>query len=121
MDGFEAVLKVNNQKYILSKADVFENYPFGNKLIYNSLSKDFAIERLQIVPDGKNAVYIEYLIKNFSNKTLNIELEIIGISNLMPVWLGERTQMLFLKVFLSVMKKFKPLNPMSLFLKLNTT
>jgi glycogen debranching enzyme len=94
MDGFEAVLKVNNQKYILSKADVFENYPFGNKLIYNSLSKDFAIERLQIVPDGKNAVYIEYLIKNFSNKTLNIELEIIGISNLMPVWLGERTQML---------------------------
>lgn len=58
MDGFEVEIMVNNQKYVLDKADVFENYAFGNKLTYNTLSSDFAVERYQFVPDGKKAVYI---------------------------------------------------------------
>jgi glycogen debranching enzyme len=94
LDGFEVELNVNDQKYKLIKADVFENYPFGNKLIYNSLSQDFAIERLQFVPDGTQAVYIEFFIKNNTAKNLKIEFTVRAISNLMPVWLGERTGML---------------------------
>jgi glycogen debranching enzyme len=94
MDGFEVEMLVNNQKYILNKADVFENYSFGNKLTYNSSSPDFVIERYQFVPDGKKAVYVEFLIKNKTAKSLNVSIELKAISNLMPVWLGERTNMI---------------------------
>jgi glycogen debranching enzyme len=94
MDGFEVVILVNNEKYVLSKADVFENYPFGNKLTYNSLSPDFLVERYQFVPDGKKAVNIEFMIKNRTTKSLKISIELKAISNLMPVWLGERTNMI---------------------------
>jgi len=94
MDGFEVEMLVNNQKYILNKADVFENYAFGNKLIYNSLSSGFVVERYQFVPDGKKVVFVEFLIKNKTNKVLNVSIELKAISNLMPVWLGERTHMI---------------------------
>ncbi len=94
MDGFEMAILVNNQKYALNKADAFENYAFGNKLIYNSLSTDFEVERYQFVPDGKKAIYVEFLIKNKTNKVLNISIELRAISNLMPVWLAERTNMI---------------------------
>jgi glycogen debranching enzyme len=94
LDGFEVAILVNDKRFQLSRADVFENYPFGNKLIYNSLSQDFAIERLQFVPDGKKAAYTEFLVKNKTIKSLKIEFEIKAISNLMPVWLGERTGMI---------------------------
>ena len=94
MDGFEVVIVVNDEKYVLSKADIFENYPFGNKLTYNSLSPDFVVERYQFVPDGKKAVNIEFMIKNRTTKSLKILIELKAISNLMPVWLGERTNMI---------------------------
>ncbi|WP_255079586.1 glycogen debranching protein [Lacihabitans sp. CCS-44] len=94
MDGFEVEMLVNNQKYILNKADAFENYSFGNKLTYNGLSSDFVVERYQFVPDGKKAVYVEFLIKNKTAKSLNVSIELKAISNLMPVWLGERTNMI---------------------------
>jgi glycogen debranching enzyme len=94
MDGFEVEIVINNQKYILNKADVFENYPFGNKLTYNSLSSDFDVERYQYVPDRKKVVNVEFLIKNKTAKSLKISIELKAISNLMPVWLGERTNMI---------------------------
>ena len=94
MDGFEVVIVVNDEKYVLSKADIFENYPFGNKLTYNSLSPDFVVERYQFVPDGKKAVNIEFMIKNRTTKSLKILIELKAVSNLMPVWLGERTNMI---------------------------
>ena len=94
MDGFEVEVLVNDKRFQLNKADVFENYPFGNKHIYNSLSQDFIIERLQFVPDGKKAVYVEFLVKNKTTKNLKIEFIVKAISNLMPVWLGERTGMI---------------------------
>lgn len=94
MDGFEVVIVVNDEKYVLSKANTFENYPFGNKLTYNSLSPDFVVERYQFVPDGKKAVNIEFMIKNRTTKSLKILIELKAISNLMPVWLGERTNMI---------------------------
>lgn len=94
MDGFELEIIVNGQKYFLKKADIFENYPFGNKLIYNTLSADFEVERYQFVPDGQKAVYVEFLIKNKTTKNLKLEILVKAISNLMPVWLGERTSMI---------------------------
>ncbi|HLO44866.1 MAG TPA: hypothetical protein VK175_11085 [Leadbetterella sp.] len=94
MDGFEVEIIVNGQKYVLNKADIFENYPFGNKLIYNTLSADFEVERYQFVPDSQKAIYVEFLIKNKTTKNLKLEIFVKAISNLMPVWLSERTNMI---------------------------
>lgn len=94
LDGFEMEITANNQKYVLNKADSFENYSFGNKLVYSTISPDFIIERLQFVPDGKKAVYVEFLVKNKTSKNLNFSFELKAITNLMPVWLGEGTGMI---------------------------
>ena len=94
LDGFEMEITVNNQKYVLNKADSFENYSFGNKLVYSTISQDFIIERFQFVPDGKKAVYVEFLVKNKTSKNLNFSFELKAITNLMPVWLGERSGMI---------------------------
>lgn len=94
LDGFEARVSVDNKSYELSKADAFVNYPFGNKHIYNSFSDKISIERFQFVPDQIGAIYVEFSLKNNTNKTVKIDFDIKVISNLMPVWLGERTGMI---------------------------
>ncbi len=94
LDGFEASITVDNTTVKLDKADVFENYPFGNKHIYNTFSDKISIERLQFVPDGKSAVYVEFAVKNKTNKKVKIYLDLKVISNLRPVWLGSRTGMI---------------------------
>ncbi len=93
LDGFEAEVKVNNYKILLNKADKFDNYPIGNKITYSKASDFFSVERYQFVPDGKKAVYIEYVFKNKTNQDLKLEIDISQTSNLMPTWLGERTGM----------------------------
>lgn len=90
LDGFEASISVDNKVSELNKADAFVNFPFGNKHIYNTFSDKISIERFQFVPDEIGVVYIEFLIKNKSNKTVKIDFDIKVISNLLPVWLGER-------------------------------
>ena len=94
MDGFEVSINLNGSTTKLDKADVFENYPFGNKHVYNTFSEEVSAERLQFVPDGKNAVYVEYVFLNKTSRKLKIELDLTAISNLRPVWLGERTGMI---------------------------
>ncbi|MGZ5220404.1 MAG: hypothetical protein ACXWTS_11615, partial [Methylococcaceae bacterium] len=94
LDGFEASISVDSKRYELNKADGFVNFPFGNKHIYNTFSDKFSIERFQFVPDEKGAVYVEFSITNKSNKTIKIDFDVKTISNLMPVWLGERTGMI---------------------------
>jgi glycogen debranching enzyme len=94
MDGFEVSINLEGSTTNLDKADVFENYPFGNKQVYNTFSKEVSVERLQFVPDGKNAVCVEYVFMNKTARKLKIELNLTAISNLRPVWLGERTGMI---------------------------
>jgi len=93
MDGFNATISIGTKKYNLDKATQFVNFPFGNKHIYMVESTPLQIERYQFVPDQLPGVQIEYAIKNTSNKTIHIEFDFEAVSNLMPVWLGERTGM----------------------------
>ena len=92
-DGFEASITIDNKSYALNKADAFINFPFGNKHSYHTFSDKISIERFQFVPDKIGAVYVEFAIKNESAKTIKINFDVKTISNLMPVWLGERTGM----------------------------
>lgn len=94
LDGFEVSVALDNQRFDLNKADLFVNFPFGNKHVYNTFSDRISIERFQFVPDQSGAVYIEFLFRNNTNKAIKIECDVKVISNLMPVWLGERTGMI---------------------------
>ena len=93
LDGFEAIIYEANEIRKLEKATSFHNYPFGNKHVYEGFSDKVSVERYQAVPDQLGAIYIAYLFKNKTNKTIEFQFELKAISNLMPVWLGERTGM----------------------------
>lgn len=94
MDGFETIVTIGNKKIPLTKADAFENFPFGNKHYYSSQVPQLLIERYQFVPDQLPGIYIEYAMTNTSHLPQRITITINGTSNLMPVWLGERTGMI---------------------------
>ena len=94
MDGFNASLLVAQKSVLLNKADSFVNYPFGNKHIFKIDDEDLLVERFQFVPDQLGALYVEYKITNKGKEKRKLNFEFEAISNLMPVWLGERTGMI---------------------------
>ncbi|MDP3394266.1 hypothetical protein [Sediminibacterium sp.] len=94
MDGFDISITIGEKTHQLNKADLFVNYPFGNKHIFSVGLTPLSIERYQFVPDQLGGVYIEYAIKNNSNQTQKIQFDFRAIANLRPVWLGERTGMI---------------------------
>lgn len=93
LDGFTATIIEEGETICLTKADTFINYPFANKHIFTSGLNDLDIERFQFVPDGKEAVVIEYTFTNKRNKVRNITFNFNGYTDLRPVWLGEKTNM----------------------------
>lgn len=93
MDGFTATLYMGQKSVILNKANLFVNYPFGNKHVFNIDDSELIVERFQFVPDQLGALYVEYKITNKGKNAKHLNFEFEAISNLMPVWLGERTGM----------------------------
>lgn len=94
VDGFTASISLGNNKILLNHADAFFNYPFGNKHVFKLENVPIAVERYQFVPDQLGAIYIEYKIYNKSQDSQALIFDFEVISNLMPVWLGERTGMI---------------------------
>lgn len=94
MDGFIGKISENGQSVCLSQADEFVNFPFANKLTYQSPIKGLSVERFQFVPDGQEAAVIEYTFHNTEaiSKTFTFTFE--GYTDLRPTWLGERTNMI---------------------------
>ncbi|MEO6287604.1 MAG: glycogen debranching protein [Dyadobacter sp.] len=94
MDGFVATVTSDQQQVCLMKADTFTNFPFANRHVFRSGLKDLVVERWQFVPDGKEAVVVEFAFTNTSKEDKKIEFGFTGYSDLRPVWLGERTNMI---------------------------
>lgn len=94
MDGFTAAVLLENQQYCLDKADVFFNYPIGNKHLFQTSIPGIEVERFQFVPDGKEGLIIDFTFRNLDNASLSFDFEFTGHTDLMPVWLGERANML---------------------------
>lgn len=90
MDGFTATLTVNGVATCLNNATAFKNYPFANKHFFDGVAGGIRVERTQYVPDGEEAIVIEYKIKNDSNEEEKINFMFNGMVDLMPVWLSER-------------------------------
>ena len=94
MDGFDVILKFNNENISLNSASSFTNYPFGNKHQFSLTNKNLEVDRFQFVPDSMSGISVEYTFRNTGSEPLKFEFEFIGHSDLRPTWLGERTQMM---------------------------
>ena len=94
MDGFEVSLEKEGKSIILAEASKFINYPTANVHIYQPDEADLIIERWQYVPDGKEGLAVQFLIRNKSDKDQSVQFNLTGHADLMPVWLGERTNMI---------------------------
>ena len=84
MNGFTATLYLGQKTVMLNKADSFENYPFGNKHVFNMDDSALIVERFQFVPDQLGALYVEYKITNKGKHKRQLNFEFQAISNLMP-------------------------------------
>jgi glycogen debranching enzyme len=90
-DGFTASYIHRGEKVALQHATKFINYPYANEHRYEGA--EIEVSRLQFVPDGKSAIYVEYAFENKTNQPQPIQFTMEAISNLRPVWIGERTGM----------------------------
>ncbi|MDR6560269.1 MULTISPECIES: glycogen debranching protein [unclassified Arcicella] len=94
IDGFTGTIVINGQSTCLSHAEEFVNYPFANKHAYQSAVKGLSIERFQFVPDGQEAVVVEYTFNNTEATDKTFTFLFDTYTDLRPVWLGERTGMI---------------------------
>lgn len=94
LDGFGLSLKTERDLIILDKADKFTNYPWGNSHDYGNVANtDLHITRTQFAPDGKQGIVVWYTLENKSAEDKSFGLNLHVYSDLMPTWLGERTDM----------------------------
>ncbi|MDI9864291.1 glycogen debranching protein [Flectobacillus sp. DC10W] len=94
MDGFSAKIQANGTARCLDQATSFVNFPYGNKHIYQDIIPNLSIQRFQFVPDKTEAVVVEYTFENHGTSPQTLEFEFTGHSDLRPVWLGERNNMI---------------------------
>ncbi|WP_422356522.1 glycogen debranching protein [Roseivirga pacifica] len=94
MDGFSAQISKEGADYCLDSAKQFVNYPFANSHEYEVEALKLTATRKQFVPDGEEAVYVEYELTNNSEKIQKLTFTFNGFVDLRPVWLGERSEMI---------------------------
>ncbi|WP_235855441.1 glycogen debranching protein [Flagellimonas pelagia] len=94
MDGFDAEMIINGHVMPFNKASEFVNYPFANKHLFEFDEEDISVERIQFVPDGKQGIFVQYIIHNNSKETKTGKFQFNGQTDLRPTWLGERTNMI---------------------------
>jgi glycogen debranching enzyme len=93
MDGFTLALREEEHTVCLEKASRFVNYPFANVMSYEEVLPELRVERLQFVPDGEEAAVVLVTVDNQARDDRLVELTFTGLSDLRPVWLGERDGM----------------------------
>ena len=94
MDGFSAQISKDGVDYCLDSAKQFVNYPFANTHEFEVKDLMITATRKQFVPDGEEAVYVEYELTNNSEALQELIFTFNGMVDLRPVWLGERSEMI---------------------------
>jgi glycogen debranching enzyme len=93
LDGFTAAIIEDDNAFCLDAAHQFINYPFANKHFFRTQFPGLEVDRFQFVPDEKQGVVVEFTFRNSDNKSVSFGFEFAGYTDLMPVWLGERANM----------------------------
>lgn len=86
--------QTSNFTQTLDKCDEFIAYPFSNQFRYNKKEQGLMIVRSDFVPDHLPVLAVEYQISNTGNELRNLEIVFEINSDLSPVWLGERANMI---------------------------
>lgn len=94
MDGFDVVVTVDGKEASLDQAVKFVNYPMANMHLFQLPDLGLEIERWQFVPDGVEGMSVQFLIKNLRDESREVSMKFTGHIDLMPTWLGERTNMI---------------------------
>ncbi len=94
MDGFDAIIGVENQSFPLNNATEFINYPFSNKHKFSLKEFPLEVVRTQFVPDDTEGMIITYEIINLTELTVDTKFEFLGNIDLRPTWLGEQSNMI---------------------------
>jgi glycogen debranching enzyme len=90
MDGFDVILKWEDESVTLNNAQKFTNYPVANRHIFQLPEKGLIIKRWQFVPDDTEGIFIQFAITNTSEAAQSFDLEFLGHVDLRPTWLAER-------------------------------
>lgn len=90
MDGFSIDLMIDNEAVSIGEAQSFVNFPMANRHHYELESQNLELERWQFVPDDKEGIIIQLLIKNTGKARRKFDLKFTGHSDLRPTWLAER-------------------------------
>jgi len=94
MDAYAFQISNHEQTVCLDQAVQFSNYPLGSKQDFQLSSLGLSAELYQIVAEGEPAAIIEIHLHNQTQQAFDGLLNFTGISDLRPVWLGARTNML---------------------------
>lgn len=94
MDGFDVHLNWEDHSITLNRASKFTNYPMANMHEFAFPEKELKIKRWQFVPDATEGILIQFEIQNEGAAKQIFSLDFVGHADLMPTWLGERTNMI---------------------------
>lgn len=93
LDGFTAAISLGGKTFCLDQAETFINYPFANKHVFSFPAAQLRVERFQYVPDGREAVLVEYTVYNDGSESQKLNFEWTAYTDLRPTWLGDSTGM----------------------------
>jgi glycogen debranching enzyme len=92
IDGFQASVSdtATGQEKVLSQADEFINYPYGNRFKYGEVLDGLEMQRFQFSPDGQPGVVVQYSFTNTGDVPRELRLQLAVQTDLLPVWFSER-------------------------------
>ncbi len=95
MDGFDVAIQWEENIIALDSAKEFINYPYANRHSYAPIGDngEITIDRFQFVPDSTQGILVQFKLQNNTDRRQEFEFIFDGHTDLMPVWLGERTGM----------------------------
>jgi len=94
MDGFTASISFEETSICLDKGKSFLNYSIANVIEFDASNLGLEVNRLHFVPDGKTGMLVLFEVKNVDKSEKSIRFQFNAYVDLMPVWLGERTEMM---------------------------
>lgn len=96
LDTYTLTIKeeANNASRTLSKCHQFTAFPFANQFRYDENELNMVITRTDFVTDSLPVLVVEYQIHNKASGDRKLNLSFDVNTDLSPVWLGERCNMI---------------------------
>jgi Bacterial alpha-L-rhamnosidase 6 hairpin glycosidase domain len=92
IDGFRATVtdSAMHRTAALEHAAEFINYPYGNRLRYGPALDSLEIDRVQVSPDGRQGVVVQYVFRNGAGRARALAVAFAVKTDLLPVWYSDQ-------------------------------